>query len=472
MNKYHLLLPSVIVALSGCHSELHYQEQAVESAREYIYKHARELTAEQYAFVKLTPPVLFSGTVLRRNAAQGVAGTVSGSGRVQVCIAWRIPEQKNDYLVFGITDAGMNNWTPARLIRRPINFIDENAAKALGKSRSYAMASLHEQMTVSELNFVRFSHPELILSSFDIGTPIAEESEDKEKKAPENSAPSPNPPGTAPAAGAPEAAPASPAAPAKVAEPTLTTENKTAAAPAATAPAAAPATPASAATASTSANSGTAAPQTAEQAKDKEAAEVLEIEEEVVLPRPWKKHEIPVVGENDNVQLSLVWKLGPDRYAVFCGVGKPDMEGWEIALAGIFNAEEMKKSCVEVVKTKDQYLFTLEKPENQGTDKNGQALPAGTAPAKEGPAAPAPVKEGPAAPAPVKEGTAVPAPVKENTAVPAPVKDGTAVSAPAKDGTAVSAPVKEDTATAEPLRKTSSGADEKNNEKRAAEGVK
>ena len=49
--KYHLLLPPVVLALCGCHTDLYYQEQAVESARKFIYKHARELSAEQFAYV-------------------------------------------------------------------------------------------------------------------------------------------------------------------------------------------------------------------------------------------------------------------------------------------------------------------------------------------------------------------------------------------------------------------------------------
>jgi hypothetical protein len=268
MNKYHLLLPAVIAALSGCYSDLHYQEQAVESARKFIFENARELTPEQYAFVKLTPPVLFTGNILNKNG---------GSGRIQVCIAWRIPEQKNDYLVFGVTDAVMNNWRPARLIRRPIAALDQPAWAALKSARTYAVAALKEQMSVSELNRIRFSHPELVLSAFELGT--LEENGTKNE----------------------------------------ILKNKA--------------------------------------------------DEEQSVPRPWKKYLPPPVGKEGNVQLSLLWKLDGDRYAVFCGVSQVDMKNWEIAMAGVFQEEEVKKARLEVVKTSDKYLFPRKKkPELQSAE--------------------------------------------------------------------------------------------------------
>ena len=265
MNKYHLLLPAAIVALSGCYSNLHYQEQAVESARKYIFENARELTPEQYAFVKMTPPVFFTGRILNRNGSSVAEGSVASGGRLQVCIAWRIPEQKKDYLVFGVTDAAMNNWSPARLIRRPIAALDSQAFAALAAARRYALTSLNEQMSAAELNRIRFSYPELIRSKFDLGTPVVPEK---------------NP---APAAK----------------------------------------------------------------------------EEEEKSPRPWKKYPLPTVSD-ENVQLSLLWKLENDRYAVFCGVGKTDMSDWQISMAGIFGEDEVKKARLEIIKTPEKYLFPLE----------------------------------------------------------------------------------------------------------------
>lgn len=292
MNRYHLLLPAVIAVLGGCCSELHYQEQAVESARKFIYENARELTPEQYAFVKFTPPVLFSGDILHRNDSLDTEGAVGGSARVQVCIAWRIPEQEKDYLVFGVSDGGMNNWTPARLIRRRITLVDKNAVAALGAARDYAVTSLYDFVSPAELNFIRFSHPELVLSSFDIGT------QPKEKAAVADSA-----------------------------------------------------------------------AQKSEQNEKKTTAE----EKEESLPRPWKMHKVPVAGEDENIQLSLVWKLASGRYAVFCGVGQPDMKGWKIAMAGIFGEDEVKKARFKVVKTSAQYVFILEKNKKNA---DGNKMPA------------------------------------------------------------------------------------------------
>jgi hypothetical protein len=79
MMKYHLLLPPVILALCGCHSDQYCQEQAVEMARKYIYKHARELTPEEFAFVKFTPPTLLTGNILGRNADNQIEKSLHGN---------------------------------------------------------------------------------------------------------------------------------------------------------------------------------------------------------------------------------------------------------------------------------------------------------------------------------------------------------------------------------------------------------
>ena len=168
MVKYHLLLPPVILALCGCHSDQHYREQAVEMARTYIYKHARELTPEEFAFVKLTPPVLLTGNILGRNENNQVGNSLRGNEKMQICIAWRIPEKQTDYLVFGVSGSRMAYWTPARLIRRKTGSVDQGAMAALAAARTYAMDALYEQITPGELNRIRFAQPELVETNFEL----------------------------------------------------------------------------------------------------------------------------------------------------------------------------------------------------------------------------------------------------------------------------------------------------------------
>ena len=168
--KYHLLLPPVLLALCGCHSDLYYQERAVESAREFIYKNARELTPEQFAHVRLTPPVLLTGPVLSRNEENSEKKSVTGGEKLQICVAWRIPGQEVDYLVFGMSEPRMAYWRPLKLIRRHLGKLDTKAQDAMTQAREYAMSSLYKQLSAADLKIVRFTHPEAVVTGF----PVAE----------------------------------------------------------------------------------------------------------------------------------------------------------------------------------------------------------------------------------------------------------------------------------------------------------
>lgn len=314
--KFRLLLP-VLLALCGCRSDLYYQEQAVEAAREFIFKNARELTPEQFAYVRLTPPVLLTGPILARNEKNTVKNSLAGGEKRQICVAWRIPEQKQDYLVFGMSEPRMAFWRPIKLIRRRLGNIDSNAQAAMNQAQAYAMNALYRQLSAADLNFVRFTHPELIETSFElekVAEAIAKKNaEAKEKAAQEQSGSKPAENKTA------ESKPAE----RKLAESKLA-ESK-------------PAEP--------------------ESAGD-------------VPPRPWKKIELPLENIEELVQLSLLWKLQDGRYAVFCGMGKDDLSQWQILMAGIFDAAEVRKASVKKLRTPERFLFEkIQKAPQTGVKK-------------------------------------------------------------------------------------------------------
>ena len=164
--KFHLFLPPVLLALSGCHSDLFYQEQAVESARKYIHENARELTPEQFAFVRLTPPVILTGPIMSRNEKNEVGNSLAGGEKMQICITWRIPGSGSDYLVFGMSEPDMAYWRPLKLIRRRLGKVDAKAQRIMNTAREYAVSALYEQLSAGDLNTVRFTHPELLETSF------------------------------------------------------------------------------------------------------------------------------------------------------------------------------------------------------------------------------------------------------------------------------------------------------------------
>lgn len=120
MMKYAWLPALILLGAVGCHSEAYYREQAVESAREFIYKHARELTAEQYSVVKFNPPVILYGPIFKAVGTFQPRESVLGEEQRQICVTWRIPGAETDYLVYGVSEPRMVYWKPLRLIRRRI----------------------------------------------------------------------------------------------------------------------------------------------------------------------------------------------------------------------------------------------------------------------------------------------------------------------------------------------------------------
>ena len=69
---------------------------------------------------------------------------------------------------------------------------------------------------------------------------------------------------------------------------------------------------------------------------------------------PWGKQKHPAPGSGE--QISLLWQLGDGRFAVFCGIGKPDLSGWQICMAGIMDKEEVKKSTVRIIKDRKNFF--------------------------------------------------------------------------------------------------------------------
>ena len=277
--KYHLLLPPFLLALSGCQSDLYYQEQAVESARSYIFKNARELTPEQFAFVRLTPPVILTAPILGRNDQNAVKNSLAGGERMQICIVWRIPEQKTDYLVFGMSGPDMAYWRPLKLIRRRLGKVDGKARSAMVSAREYAVSALHGQLSAADLNTVRFTHPELAETTFEVNG----------------------------------------------------------------------------------------------DGKGNEE-----------LPRPWKKTGL---SENDlktGRQLTLFWKISNNRYLYFCGIGKADLAGWKIVMAGVIDAAEAAKVTVKKLKNSDTFLFPEMKGAAPDTQKTTAKDPSSVKPAAGG----------------------------------------------------------------------------------------
>lgn len=316
MMKHAWLPALILLGAVGCHSDAYYQEQAVESAREFIYKHARELTPEQYSVVKFNPPLILYSPIFKAVGSFQPRDSVRGEERRQICITWRIPDADSDYLVYGVSEPRMAYWKPLRLIRRRISPAPPGPAAALANARNYAVTSLDGQLSFADLNTIRFTHPSLLLTTFpiqgmDTGNESAEEATvgsggDQAAKPAGVRKPSPRdgfvsggiPPVESPIEVAPQAPP------------------------------------------------------------EKE-------EIKPPFPRPWHRVTVPQEGRKGFVQLSLVWKISGGRRMVFCGVGREDLDPWAICQVGIVDEKDLAENTVRELKPPEKFLFKLEKDDEE-----------------------------------------------------------------------------------------------------------
>ena len=161
-----LLLPFLTLLAAGicggCQSDRYYQQRAVQRAREFLLKEARELTPAEAARVRFEDPVLL--TVEPTSLNDGPIDT----GRQPIYITWRMPERNLEYLVFGVSTVRMDDWYPNRLIRKTFKHPISTVPTAAQAARAYAVQNLQAQLSVEELNRVRFQHPWVLLTDFEL----------------------------------------------------------------------------------------------------------------------------------------------------------------------------------------------------------------------------------------------------------------------------------------------------------------
>ena len=147
---------ALMLLFCGCRSDRFHQNRAVDEARSFLLKNAPELSPAQVAYVKYNDPFFLTGN--------GLEGKVTGIK--QVCIVWDIPDAGQLYMVFGASRERMDNWTANRLIRKNYVKSSPHITSAVAACRTFAVTNYLETLSNSDLNIIRFSNPEICLTSF------------------------------------------------------------------------------------------------------------------------------------------------------------------------------------------------------------------------------------------------------------------------------------------------------------------
>lgn len=166
MKKYFLLSVALTAILCGCRTPEYYQDQAVQSAREFLLKKSPQLSYEESAYIRFNKPVILHNNIIGGTSSLEASTIVSDMNQIQ--IVWNIPGQDVFYSVWGACSSTMRDFTPERLFVREFRPEDTNRKEALKRARAYIIGNLFSTLSVEDYNDLRFSPPEIYFSRFEL----------------------------------------------------------------------------------------------------------------------------------------------------------------------------------------------------------------------------------------------------------------------------------------------------------------
>jgi hypothetical protein len=161
-----LISLSMLLLLNACRTKEYYQDRAVQKARNFLLHEDRTLNLSQREYVKFNKPVIMAADLL------GIVpeARTSGISSVQshVCIAWVIPDKKDAYVVFGVSDNRLRGWYPNRVVIKRYDIPIYDYHKSKEAAINYAMNNF-QYLSPKQLNRIRFTVPETIVTDYKFG---------------------------------------------------------------------------------------------------------------------------------------------------------------------------------------------------------------------------------------------------------------------------------------------------------------
>lgn len=162
-----IFLGLLALVLTGCQSDIASRHLAVESARDYLIKNAKELTVEQISYIKYNNPVLLVSDIFGKRAISRDV-TQLNSELKQICVTWAVPNAKKFYMVYGASNSRMSGYQPTKIIRKEFDLKKYPLYDAISLARAYAISYLGKNLSAHQLNTIRFSNPQVNFSNFDL----------------------------------------------------------------------------------------------------------------------------------------------------------------------------------------------------------------------------------------------------------------------------------------------------------------
>ena len=153
MKKRNLLFSCLsgifMVLLCSCQSHEYYQNQAAESARQYLLENSPGIPLMEQEYIKFNRPFF-------------LVSEISGSyrtGQAQVCICWMTPDNPEVYMVFGVSGMRMMDWAPQRIIRKKFQQPERAYLTAAAQGAEALIQNQFDLLDPVALNRIRFTLP-------------------------------------------------------------------------------------------------------------------------------------------------------------------------------------------------------------------------------------------------------------------------------------------------------------------------
>jgi len=166
MRKIGLFLLTAVI-VTGCHSDIYYQDRAAQRARKFLLECNGDLSSEDRLnisdinYIRFNAPVLLYSPVLGDDSRSSRDGKLE-SELLQICVTWLIPGREKLYMVFGVSDARMDYWFPNRVLLRTYDPKVPALTGVLNNARNFVRNNFYSDMEPDEINHVRFGYPYLL----------------------------------------------------------------------------------------------------------------------------------------------------------------------------------------------------------------------------------------------------------------------------------------------------------------------
>lgn len=166
MKKIYLLSILLFTVIAGCRTPEFYQDRAVQKSRDFLLKNCPQLSYEENSYIRFNKPVILHSNIIGGGDSLQSSRITGDMNQIQ--IVWHVPGKDFFHVVWGVSSASMQDFTPERYFIRKFTPEDTNRRNAVKRARAYIIGNLFSTLSVADYNDLRFREPEIYFSKAEL----------------------------------------------------------------------------------------------------------------------------------------------------------------------------------------------------------------------------------------------------------------------------------------------------------------